>query len=67
MRHVEITLPAGTSYAAGDHLGVLPRNDVSLVNRVLARFGLDAGQYVTLTATGSTPPAQKPALDTSWL
>ena len=55
VRHLEITLPAGITYAAGDHLGVLPRNDVSLVNRVLARFGLDAGQYVTLTATGSTP------------
>ena len=34
---------------------MLPRNDVTLVNRVLARFGLDAGQYVTITATGSTP------------
>ena len=55
VRHLEITLPAGTTYAAGDHLGVLPRNDVSVVNRVLARFGLDAGQYVTLTATGGTP------------
>ena len=55
VRHLEITLPAGTSYAAGDHLGVLPRNDVSVVNRVLARFGLDGGQYVTLTATGGTP------------
>jgi cytochrome P450/NADPH-cytochrome P450 reductase len=55
VRHLEITLPAGTSYAAGDHLGVLPRNDVSLVNRVIARFGLDAGQYVTLTATGGAP------------
>ena len=55
VRHLEITLPAGTSYAAGDHLGVMPRNHVSLINRVLARFGLDAGQYVTLTATGGTP------------
>ena len=55
VRHLEIALPAGTTYAAGDHLGVLPRNDVSVVNRVLARFGLDGGQYVTLTATGSTP------------
>lgn len=55
VRHIEITLPAGTSYAAGDHLGVLPRNDVALVNRVLARFGLDGGQYVTLTAAGAAP------------
>jgi cytochrome P450 / NADPH-cytochrome P450 reductase len=55
VRHLEITLPTGTSYAAGDHLGVLPRNPVSLVNRVLARFGLDGGQYLTLTATGGAP------------
>jgi cytochrome P450 / NADPH-cytochrome P450 reductase len=55
VRHLEISVPAGTSYAAGDHLGVLPRNDVSVVNRVLARFGLDGGQYVTLTATGAAP------------
>ena len=27
----------------------------SLINRVIARFGLDAGQYVTLTATGGAP------------
>jgi cytochrome P450/NADPH-cytochrome P450 reductase len=55
VRHIEITLPAGTSYAAGDHLGVLPRNDVSVINRVLARFGMDAGEYVTITATGGAP------------
>ena len=55
VRHIEITLPSGLSYAAGDHLGVLPRNDVSMINRVIARFGLDAGQYATLTATGTTP------------
>jgi cytochrome P450 / NADPH-cytochrome P450 reductase len=55
VRHIEIALPPGVSYAAGDHLGVLPRNEVSLINRVIARFGLDAGQYVTLTATGAAP------------
>ncbi|HEY0813166.1 MAG TPA: cytochrome P450 [Pseudonocardia sp.] len=55
VRHLEITLPAGATYAAGDHLGLLPRNDMAVVNRVLARFGLDGGQYVTLTARGSTP------------
>jgi cytochrome P450/NADPH-cytochrome P450 reductase len=32
-----------------------PRNDIATVNRVIARFGLDAGQYVTLTAAGGTP------------
>ena len=47
-RHIEIALPAGTSYQAGDHLGVLPRNGIDPIRRVMARFGLDAGQYVTI-------------------
>ncbi|GAA4801668.1 bifunctional P-450/NADPH--P450 reductase [Actinomycetospora chlora] len=55
VRHLEIAMPAGTTYATGDHLGVLPRNPIGLVNRVIARFGLDGGQYVTLTAQGSAP------------
>jgi cytochrome P450 / NADPH-cytochrome P450 reductase len=47
-RHVEIGLPAGVTYKAGDHLGVLPRNDVDLIRRVMRRFGLDAGSYITI-------------------
>ena len=47
-RHVEIALPSDTSYRAGDHLGVLPRNGIDLIRRVIARFGLDAGQYLTI-------------------
>ena len=39
-------------YATGDHLGVLPRNNVDLIRRVIARFGLDAGTYLTITPTG---------------
>ncbi|WP_302053614.1 diflavin oxidoreductase [Nocardioides panacis] len=48
VRHVEIGLPAGTTYQAGDHLGVLPRNAIDTIRRVMVRFGLDAGQYVTI-------------------
>jgi cytochrome P450 / NADPH-cytochrome P450 reductase len=55
VRHLEIALPAGATYGTGDHLGVLPRNPIALVNRVIARFGLDGGQYVTLTAHGAAP------------
>jgi cytochrome P450/NADPH-cytochrome P450 reductase len=55
VRHLEIAMPAGATYAVGDHLGVLPRNPIGLVNRVIARFGLDGGQFVTLTASGSAP------------
>ena len=47
-RHIEIALTGGAGYHTGDHLGVLPRNGVDLVRRVITRFGLDAGQYVTI-------------------
>jgi cytochrome P450 / NADPH-cytochrome P450 reductase len=55
VRHLEITMPAAATYATGDHLGVLPRNPIGLVNRTIARFGLDGGQFVTLAANGSAP------------
>ena len=54
-RHLDIALPSGMDYRAGDHLGVLPRNSVDLIRRVILRFGLDAGMYVTITPTS---PAQ---------
>jgi cytochrome P450/NADPH-cytochrome P450 reductase len=38
-RHLELTLPAGTSYRAGDHLGVCPRNDDDRVERLAQRLG----------------------------
>jgi cytochrome P450/NADPH-cytochrome P450 reductase len=47
-RHVAIALPEGATYRAGDHLGVLPRNSIDLIRRVMARFTLDAGMYVTI-------------------
>jgi cytochrome P450 / NADPH-cytochrome P450 reductase len=33
-RHLEISLPPGTTYQAGDHLGVCPQNDPERVERV---------------------------------
>jgi cytochrome P450 / NADPH-cytochrome P450 reductase len=63
-RHIEIALPAGASYGTGDHLGVLPRNDAVLIQRVMRRFKLDAGMYTVITAEGGTPthlPAGEPA------
>ena len=53
-RHIELQLPEGTEYATGDHLGVMPRNNVDLIRRVMARFGLDAGTYLTITSTGGS-------------
>ena len=53
-RHVEISLPSGVTYHAGDHLGVLPRNGPDLIRRVMQRFALDAGMYVTITPNKGT-------------
>ena len=53
-RHVEIALPPGATYQAGDHLGVLPRNGPELIRRVMQRFALDAGMYVTITPNNGT-------------
>ncbi|MFN8636929.1 MAG: hypothetical protein U0893_24030 [Chloroflexota bacterium] len=39
------------TYAAGDHLGVMPRNSVELLQRVFYRFKLDASVWVTVTPT----------------
>jgi cytochrome P450 / NADPH-cytochrome P450 reductase len=50
-RHLELQLPEGTSYRAGDHLGVIPHNGAALVNRVMARFGFESGTHVRLRRT----------------
>jgi len=48
-RHLEIVLPSGVTYNAGDHLGIVPRNGLDQIQRVLLRFKLDAGLYLTIT------------------
>ena len=48
-RHLEIALPAGVTYQTGDHLGIVPRNGLDQIRRVLLRFKLDAGLYLTIT------------------
>jgi cytochrome P450 / NADPH-cytochrome P450 reductase len=54
-RHIELELPAGVTYRAGDHLGVVPRNPDALVARVTARFGLDPAGHVRLSRAGGRP------------
>ncbi|MFD0937648.1 cytochrome P450, partial [Methylobacterium trifolii] len=49
-RHVEIALPAGMGYRAGDYLAVLPRNPRATVDRALARLGFAADAQVVLRA-----------------
>lgn len=49
-RHIEVQLPAGANYRAGDHLGVIARNQLSLVRRVAARFDLEPEARIVLRA-----------------
>jgi cytochrome P450/NADPH-cytochrome P450 reductase len=53
-RHLEIALPAGVGYTTGDHLGVLPRNGLEEIRRVLLRFKLDPGTYLTISSSAAT-------------
>ena len=63
-RHIEVALPADMQYRAGDHLGVLPRNSLVLIRRVMRHFKLDAGMYLTIAATSGAHthlPIDEPA------
>jgi cytochrome P450/NADPH-cytochrome P450 reductase len=67
-RHVVFRVPHGLSYREGDHLGVLPRNAPSQVQRVAARFGLPQGAHMRIRFNGvgkSFLPVDRPiAVDT---
>lgn len=47
-RHVEIALPEGVTYAAGDHLGVFPENASDVVDAIAARCGVRVGDVVVV-------------------
>ncbi|MGV2981473.1 cytochrome P450 [Camelimonas sp. ID_303_24] len=49
-RHIELALPEGVSYRAGDHLGVIPHNNPTLVHRVAARFGFEKDAFIRIHA-----------------
>lgn len=53
-RHLEIRLPTGCSYAAGDYLAVLPHNPRESVARIMRRFNLAWDTYMTVGATRAT-------------
>ncbi len=47
-RHIELALPEGVVYSAGDHLGVIGRNNERQVQRVLRRFGFERNTKIRL-------------------
>ncbi|MBS1786956.1 MAG: cytochrome P450 [Acidobacteria bacterium] len=50
-RHIELELPEGVTYRAGDHLGVIPHNSEALVKRVASRFGFERDVFIRLKPT----------------
>jgi cytochrome P450/NADPH-cytochrome P450 reductase len=60
-RHMEIQLPSGMSYRAGDYLAVLPFNPLRNVRRAIARFRLPWDAMITITEMSHTSlPKGKP-------
>ncbi len=51
-RHIEVQLPAGVSYRAGDHLGVIAHNAPALIRRVADRFDIAPEARIKLHAAG---------------
>ncbi|MGE0499461.1 MAG: bifunctional cytochrome P450/NADPH--P450 reductase [Rhizobiaceae bacterium] len=51
-RHIEVGLPDGVTYRPGDHLCIVPVNDIALVERVEKRFGFAPDAQIRLKTTG---------------
>ncbi len=47
-RHIELALPEGVTYSAGDHLGIIGHNNERQIQRVLTRFGFERNTKVRL-------------------
>lgn len=62
-RHIEIALPKGMTYCAGDYLAVLPSNPPETVRRALTRFGLEPDAEVIVHGAPGVPsvlPVDRP-------
>ena len=59
-RHIEIELPDGMTYKAGDYLAVLPANSPEAVERALRRFALAADDQLAIEqGTGEGLPTDR--------
>ena len=53
-RHLEIELPKGQTYRAGDYLAVLPINPIQVVRQVLQRFDLSQDTQIKILSSTET-------------
>ncbi|KAF6828803.1 bifunctional P-450/NADPH-P450 reductase [Colletotrichum musicola] len=54
-KHMDVQLPPGTTYRAGDYLAVLPLNPRASIERVFRRFQLAWDACLTITGDRRTP------------
>ncbi|TAQ85754.1 hypothetical protein B7494_g5932 [Chlorociboria aeruginascens] len=47
-RHLEVRLPEGSEYTAGDYLAVIPKNPHDILGRVLACFNLSDSDMISI-------------------
>jgi len=59
-RHLEIVLPEGQTYRAGDYLAVMPLNPASVVERALARFRLAPDTRLQISGAVTHLPVDGP-------
>ncbi len=60
-RHIEIRLPAGMNYRAGDYLTLLPTNPEASIKRVLNYFSLSGESQITINGNShSHLPSDNP-------
>jgi cytochrome P450/NADPH-cytochrome P450 reductase len=60
-RHIEISLPSGMTYSAGDYLAILPLNPKENIQRAMRYFGLSWDSMLTLSTSGPTTlPTDQP-------
>lgn len=53
-RHIEISLPTGMTYSAGDYLAILPLNPKENIQRAMRYFGLAWDSQLTISSSGPT-------------
>ncbi|KAH9870830.1 hypothetical protein IAQ61_006309 [Plenodomus lingam] len=53
-RHIEISLPSGVTYSAGDYLAILPLNPKENIHRAMRHFGLSWDSMLTISSAGPT-------------
>ncbi len=59
-RHLEIALPAGQSFEAGDYLAILPHNGTALVAQATRHFALDPETVIALRSRRGAMAASLP-------